>query len=255
MYMQGGSLNVTKSTFKDPINKLEVQPLSLADGAAQFKVSSFNPVNMVGAVADPLSTPAVPNVEGDRINFTLPDIDLHAYTSDGRHIGVNYSTGVYENQIPGAISSGDLIGAREWIFVPSNVQVTFYTSSRDTASYFKELTSAKDLSSGDTTFSLEMISYDSNGKSTVSNPTNQIVGMGAAVEHSYTTSEGVVNVVSKPSTKAELITGSTPVTGGTGGTGSIPSTGGVPGYPLESILFGSLLAIVLLAARTRFWNK
>ena len=208
----------------------------------------------LGAVADPLSTPAVPNVEGDRINFTLPDIDLHAYTSDGRHIGVNYSTGVYENQIPGAISSGDLIGAREWIFVPNNVQVTFYTSSRDTASYFKELTSAKDLSSGDTTFSLEMISYDSNGKSTVSSPTNQIVGLGAAVEHSYTISGGVVNAVSKPSTKAELVAGSS--TGGsTVGTGSTSSTGGIPGYPLESILFGSLLAIVLLAACARHWNK
>ena len=252
MYLQGGSLNVTKSTFKDPINKLEVQPISLGDGSAQVKVSSFNPVNMVGAVADPLSTPAVPNVEGDRISFTLPDIDLHAYTSDGRHIGVNYATGVYENQVPGAISSGDLIGAREWIFVPRGVQVTFYTSSKDTASYFKELPVAKDLSSGVTTFSFEMISYDSNGKSTVSNSTTQIVGVGAAVEHSYTNSGGVINVVSKSSTKSELIAGSTPGSGGSpSGSGSTPFTGGVPGYPIESILLGFFLAVVVLLMRSR----
>ncbi|MFA5831534.1 MAG: NosD domain-containing protein, partial [Candidatus Paceibacterota bacterium] len=38
---------------------------------------------------------------------TLPDLDLHAITPDGKHVGVNYQTGEYENQIAGAIPSGD----------------------------------------------------------------------------------------------------------------------------------------------------
>jgi len=68
--------------------------------------------------------------------YSLPDLDLHAYTDDGRHVGINYSTGEYEVGIPGAIFSGDLHNDIEWIFIPSDINgVHFIVSSTDTQEF------------------------------------------------------------------------------------------------------------------------
>ncbi|MBI4812040.1 right-handed parallel beta-helix repeat-containing protein, partial [Candidatus Falkowbacteria bacterium] len=68
-------------------------------------------------------TPNYSNINNSReiaapslLPLTSPDLDLHLYTDDGRHIGVNYETGEYEIQIEGAIVSGDNQDAPEWIF-------------------------------------------------------------------------------------------------------------------------------------------
>ncbi len=67
-----------------------------------------------------------------------PDLDLHAITPDGRHIGVNYQTGEYENQIAGSIVSGDNQGIHEWIFVPEGETVRYYVSARDNQAFLAE---------------------------------------------------------------------------------------------------------------------
>jgi M6 family metalloprotease-like protein len=64
-----------------------------------------------------------------------PDLDLHAITPDGRHIGVNYTTGEYENQIAGSIVSGDNQGIHEWIFVPDSETVRYYVSAHDNEAF------------------------------------------------------------------------------------------------------------------------
>ncbi len=66
------------------------------------------------------------------------DLDLHAITPDGRHIGVNYQTGEYENQIAGSIVSGDNQGIHEWIFVPEGETVRYYVSARDNQAFLAE---------------------------------------------------------------------------------------------------------------------
>jgi len=53
------------------------------------------------------------------------DLDLHAYAEDGRHIGMNYQTGEYENQIEGSCASGDIVCGDEWIYVPQSIPVRF----------------------------------------------------------------------------------------------------------------------------------
>ncbi|MEK7546060.1 MAG: hypothetical protein AAB554_03200 [Patescibacteria group bacterium] len=53
------------------------------------------------------------------VEVAQPDLDLHVYCSDGRHVGMNYSTGVFENQVADAIVSGDEPGSHEWIYVPA----------------------------------------------------------------------------------------------------------------------------------------
>ena len=67
------------------------------------------------------------------------DADLHLYDSLGRHIGMNYQTGEYENQIEGVIVSGDNQNAPEWIFIPENVaNCRFVVSSYDNQKFLEE---------------------------------------------------------------------------------------------------------------------
>jgi hypothetical protein len=59
-------------------------------------------------------------------------VDLLLSCPDGRHVGMNYETGLYESQVDGAVYSGDNNGAPEWIYVPdvpANADCTHYVSS------------------------------------------------------------------------------------------------------------------------------
>ncbi|MFA5831635.1 MAG: hypothetical protein WC878_07465, partial [Candidatus Paceibacterota bacterium] len=75
-------------------------------------------------------------IPSEEISSINPDTDLHAITQDGRHIGMNYQTGRYENQIANSIVSGDLDNMHEWIFVPSTETVRYYVSAHDTQAFF-----------------------------------------------------------------------------------------------------------------------
>lgn len=57
------------------------------------------------------------------------DIDIHAYSIDGLHIGMNYETGQYETEIPGAIYSWNH-SMNEYIIVPKGISVHFETVLR-----------------------------------------------------------------------------------------------------------------------------
>ncbi len=48
----------------------------------------------------------------------LPYVDLHLYTDDGRHVGMNYAIGQFENQNLIADASGNQINGQEWIVTP-----------------------------------------------------------------------------------------------------------------------------------------
>lgn len=53
------------------------------------------------------------------------DFDLHAYTDDGKHVGVDYTTDNYDMEISNATYSGDFWQGSEWITVPSNLNTHF----------------------------------------------------------------------------------------------------------------------------------
>jgi PKD repeat protein len=123
-----------------------------------FKVSeeSTNPYSVKVTITDPtltqrikgvvldtktlLSPTTLPLLNGclNKPNYTFPDIDLHVVSPDGKHVGVNYTSGLYENEIHGALSSGDLINDKEWIFVPSDINVAYYISSHDVQKFLEE---------------------------------------------------------------------------------------------------------------------
>jgi len=85
--------------------------------------SMAGPQDFVQNKADTVAAPLA--------SSTAPDLDLHAITSSGLHVGVNYQTGEYESQVAGTIASGDNQGAPEWILLPEGTDAKFYVSSRD----------------------------------------------------------------------------------------------------------------------------
>jgi M6 family metalloprotease-like protein len=133
------------SRFLNPVQEFKVTLESQTANpyTASVKVEEYKPNNVVGAVAGPAGGPAVngtndaASTEND-LPGTMPDIDLHAYDSSGRHTGVNYATMQYESNIPGAIFSGDLKDAPEWIFVPAGTKVRFEISAYKTEKFLEK---------------------------------------------------------------------------------------------------------------------
>jgi len=121
--------------------QFQISLVSQATGpyAARVKVEEYKPAALVGAVAAPagggVAGGAPAGTTENDLDGTMPDTDLHAYDAQGNHVGMDYQTGEYENEIPGAIASGDLIGAEEWIFVPEGTDVRYEISGHDTQQF------------------------------------------------------------------------------------------------------------------------
>ena len=98
------------------------------------------------------------------------DVDLHVYSNDGRHVGINYETMEYEVQIEGAETSGDSPGGGpEWISIPDGVEyyaVVDATSARRWAEEHPDL-EVEDLN---VTASATTAYYDETGERTESEP-------------------------------------------------------------------------------------
>ncbi len=115
-----------------------------------------------------------------------PDVDLHVYCDDGRHVGTNYATGEYENQITGALASGDQAGAPEWIYLPEGAENCHYVvSARDNARFLAE---NPDVAShlADTSDSYDVYARyidPASGIFTSTTLANQVIQPGAEVVH------------------------------------------------------------------------
>ncbi|MFC2083228.1 VWA domain-containing protein [Candidatus Bipolaricaulota bacterium] len=93
-----------------------------------------------------------------------PDLDLHLFGSNGEHIGINYETGEYENDIPGAIVSGPGAFAYEWIFIPASIQdVRFVLSSEPTAQAIQEFPQLLEYTSGTDSYELQGFVLEASG--------------------------------------------------------------------------------------------
>ncbi|MCG2737883.1 MAG: hypothetical protein L6282_15990 [Candidatus Methanoperedenaceae archaeon] len=101
-----------------------------------------------------------------------PDYDIHAFAIDGRHMGRNYTTDIYEYQIAGATASGDMIWGVEWIFVPDYEKVVFRVSDHDIREYLKRHPEEYDEVAGIKT-SIIMILEDNNSNRTYVNVTGE----------------------------------------------------------------------------------
>lgn len=151
--------------YLDPfalVNFSFVQREARDDGYySTVSINPWTPLDLLGAkLSQTLSQISLP-LAPSSMDLT-PDLDLHAYTSDGRHIGMNYASGIYENQISGALASGDLIGADEWILVPEGTEVTFSVSTHDVDAFleaYPEYQSQFD----EMPFNVTYVGFDKNG--------------------------------------------------------------------------------------------
>ncbi len=175
------------STYLIPPWQLKITATSMTRQpfSATVKVEPYNPVNLVGAVAHPGPAPVNGGLNAstteNALDDTLPDMDLHAYDSSGNHVGMNYETEQYENNIPGAIASGNLVGADEWIFVPEGTQVRYEISTYRTQQF---LAANPELAASATpqAYNATAIKFDSQGKRYEADLGGGAAGAGATVE-------------------------------------------------------------------------
>jgi M6 family metalloprotease-like protein len=159
------------SNYTNVPGKFRIRLLDKSDKSATIKVEEFAPANLVGATAAPNGSalgamPGLNNsVNGPPKDSSgpKPDMDLHAYDSAGNHVGMNYQTGEYESQIPGAYASGDLADDEEWIFVPQGTDVRFEVSTYDTQQFLQQ-NPAFAQASKPQGYSATAIKYDSSGE-------------------------------------------------------------------------------------------
>jgi len=139
---------------------------------------------------------------GHTDNITPPRVDLHAYDEEGRHVGINYTSGEYEMEIPGAETSES--SSYEWIAVPDERTVSYSIDTRRVEQFIEE-TDDVDWEEENTSsaYSFAVTDYGDNpeiveedGKSVISNTTivnkrgqtidsgvEEDIGVSADVEH------------------------------------------------------------------------
>ncbi len=171
-----------RTVYQSPSRKLEfrVHTEDTANGySAVVSVNVYTPTGIVGAAVAPAAVPApaAPPTVTANYDGPLPDIDLHAYDDQGRHVGRNYDTGEYEMQIPGAIASGDLKDDEEWIYVPEGTQVRYEVSAYKTEQ-FLAANPAYRAEAKPQEFAIEYGRFDQQGTYTVASAGKQEVGAG-----------------------------------------------------------------------------
>jgi hypothetical protein len=108
---------------------------------------------------------------GETIVFThTADVDLHVYTWDGQHVGMNYVTGEYELGIEGAKSSGNVHGGGyEWIAFPDFLETYYVIDATPVKLWLEEYNTWANAFGVSTvevlniTASVTLVHYDENG--------------------------------------------------------------------------------------------
>lgn len=180
-------------SFSDPDIGVSFALRSISWEEAEIQVRMYLVFGFVGAVLraqgdmfDDWRDWQFPESTGD---IPQPDLDLHAHTESGLHVGMNYETGEYENQIPGAMSSGDLVFGREWIFVPEDIEVQYSVSSRDIERFFEAVPEARELMDDEETFYLDLVYYDDEANRWESDRITELIESGKRLVYSPSISE------------------------------------------------------------------
>lgn len=203
----------TTNIIKDPIAGIKGEILSFTDEGVQFKVTPLEPKKKLVVKLDSGSEnlEALNQVGSHEVleNISRPDLDLHGYTSDGSHIGIDYNTGEYEMGVEGVETSGDLLGGVEWIMVPDGVEMSFSVTARDNADFLNMFQDAQGLTDGAETYSLVVDYFDESGVQ-YSEVVSETLGAGDASDVTVDLSENgdgsySISAQVAPTVKEELV--------------------------------------------------
>jgi len=117
------------------------------------------------------------------MDLRVPDIDLHAFSNYGGHVGTNYLTGQYENFIIGALGSGDLINDEEWIFIPSQIEASFVVDARDNQEMLLWKPTLNEQTDGVESFVMRLIFDDIDGQRYESEPIRENISAGEKLRY------------------------------------------------------------------------
>ncbi len=183
------TLYSSSATYESDAGEFQIKLLSDTGSSAQVEIDDLRPANVTGVILNTTESamPANPNDIPDVISppkdefAAKPGIDLHAYDSAGNHVGMNYQTGDYEVNIPGADASGEMNGGEQWIFVPAGTQVTYVVSTNSTQEFLANnpaySSSVKPLD-----YSAEAVKYDASGNRYVADLGNGSADTGATID-------------------------------------------------------------------------
>lgn len=112
----------------------------------------------------------------------LPDVDLHAFTESGQHIGMDYLKGTFVNEVvtdDEIVISGDSFNSREWIILPESVgEVRFYISTMPTYAFLESFPALKE-ELADETDSVQLQGFISADSIIKSDPVTLTIPIGA----------------------------------------------------------------------------
>jgi Tol biopolymer transport system component len=190
----GGLLNLpTQRQYNNDADKISIKVLDASSESSNYQmkvqISDHASSNKVGAILDTAARlinkikDIMPiRIEGQTL---APDLDLHAYDGNRRHVGINYTTGEYEMQIPGATASGDLWNGREWIFVPAGTIVHFEVNSEDTAKYVQSLSEPGQIEEWLDSYDITLVYDDSSGTRSESPRLSEQIDQGQNISYTY----------------------------------------------------------------------
>lgn len=118
-----------------------------------------------------------------------PDLDLHVYTTDGRHIGMNYISGVYENQVDGALTSGDRFNSNEWILLPEGIDYRYVVRSLSTAQFLQDYPEALAYTSGVDSYQIYGLGGNPGSGYFTNTPQTVSIASGLDYEHTLAVSQ------------------------------------------------------------------
>lgn len=143
----------------------------------------------------------------------MPDLDMHAFASDGAHVGLNYETGEYENKISGAEVSGDLWQDSEYIFWPRDITVCAAVTMKNLVPFLKAHPEAREKLQNSDIYNLEVVEYDETGQKQVLGSHNQILDLDKpAVPEEIGGTVQIFDIFA-PTTNIEIISGGSSVDG------------------------------------------
>ncbi len=114
---------------------------------------------------------------------TLPDLDLHLFADDGRHVGINYATGQFENQIDNTEVSGDQFNGHEWIVSPASTPgVHFVVSDLKALQFLMEFPQFQAALGSTDTFTLNAVAAAPGGSPSTVGTNSRTIPIGGFLE-------------------------------------------------------------------------